>query len=72
MEYLWVLILGAVIASVVWWFILTNNKKRFGDFLQDPTKFFDGVKQELAHMEDDVREKVLKVLDNVNQTIGKK
>ena len=68
---LWLIVFGAVSASVAWWLVLNNTKKKLADFLQAPTKFFDGVMDELGHMEDDVRAKVLAVLNKVNQTIGK-
>lgn len=64
-------IFGLVAASVVWVLVLMNNKKKLGDHLQAPNKFYNGVMNELSHMKADVRAEILAVLDRVNQNIGK-
>jgi len=49
---------GIVAASVIWYFVLRNNRNKLAQFIDVPEAMWEKVKQEVDEFDDDVKDKL--------------
>jgi len=56
-------ILGAAAATIVWYFVLRNNRKKVNEWLDFPAETWDKIDAELDEFGDDVKDKVNEIFN---------
>jgi len=63
MELLITFLAGVVVATIIWYFVLRNNRKNVNQWLDLPAETWDKIDTELDEFGDDVKDKVNQILN---------
>ena len=63
MELLFSFLAGVVVATIIWYFVLRNNRKNVNQWLDLPAETWDKIDAELDEFGDDVKDKVNQILN---------
>ena len=52
------ILIGIIGATVIWYFVLRNNRKKLAEFIDVPEEMWDKVKEEIEEFPDEVKDKL--------------
>jgi len=64
-------VVGMVVATIVWYFVLRNNRKHINEFLDAPEKLFDDIKDDIEELDDKAKEELEELRDKISGFIKK-
>lgn len=65
------IIVGVILATVIWYFVLRNNRKHIDEFLNAPEKLFDDVKDNIGELDDKAKEELAELKEKLSNFINK-
>jgi len=64
-------IVGMIVATVVWYFVLRNNRKHINEFLDAPEKLFDDIWDDIEDLDDKAKEEFDELKEKLSSFVKK-
>ena len=58
---------GIIVATIVWYFVLRNNKKQIQLWIETPEQYFNQIQTQIGDLSDDAKNKIEDIIAEIKR-----